>query len=346
MLSHMNREGGRQQGSGFSSLLMSVFSRSEPTTASVHQQQHQHTFTGASTSFHNVLEVGVGSNVVKLTLSESGLKTERVDTLGKSVTVHYGLTKIEWYAVDDATGELLIQYHEFNTDDKYQVAFRSPQYRTIWDCFCHYLSRKGEKLAQSQKERELRNQKDYHYGEEDAIAPPLPSPGGSPAVPSHHSRPTSGDHDYYHPAQPTSTTASPSVGRSSARGSGPTKKMPAIHLSPRISVADLPSAGYSPSLSPLSKSHSPDGASSTDSPLIVLPPPPRSRTASPSVGRMPLPPGPVSPSFSAFQSPSGSFDMPALPSPGLSTQRREDALPLKKLAEPTPSAPAFDLINW
>jgi hypothetical protein len=125
-------------------------------------------------------EVGVGSNVVKLTLSESGLKTERVDTLGKSVTVHYGLTKIEWYAVDDTIGELLIQYHEFNTDDKvhsvsdvqpfrsshqqltqcaclrpyvqYQVAFRSPQYRTIWDCFCHYLSRKGEKLAHSQKE--------------------------------------------------------------------------------------------------------------------------------------------------------------------------------------------------
>lgn len=341
MLSHMNREGGRQQGS-FSSMLMSVFSRNEPTTTP-HQPQ-QHTFTGASTSFHNVLEVGVGSNVVKLTLSESGLKTERVDALGKSVTVHYGLTKIEWYAVDDTIGELLIQYHEFNTDDKYQVAFRSPQYRTIWDCFCHYLSRKGEKLAHSQKERELRKQ--MGHDEEDSIAPPLPSPGGSPAVPSHHSRPTSGDHDYHHPAQPTSTTASPSVGRSSlSRGSGghgPTKKMPAVHLSPRITMADLPSAG-SPSLSPLSKSHGPDG---TDAPLIVLPPPPRNRTASPSVGRVPLPPGPVSPSFSAFQSPSGSFDMPALPSPGLSTQRREDALPPKKPAEPIPSAPAFDLINW
>jgi hypothetical protein len=336
MLSHVNREGGRQQGS-FSSLLMSVFTRSEPTTTTPHQQ---HTFTGASTSFHNVLEVGVGSNVVKLTLSESGLKTERIDALGKSVTVHYGLTKIEWYAVDDTIGELLIQYHEFNTDDKYQVAFRSPQYRTIWDCFCHYLSRKGEKLAHSQKERELRN---YQH-EEDAIAPPLPSPGGSPAVPSLHSRPTSGDHDYYHPAQ----TSSPSVGRSSssrgAGGNGPTKKMPAIHLSPRITMADLPSPG-SPSPSSLSKSHSPDGAGVV--PLIVLPPPPRNRSASPSVGRVPLPPGPISPSFSAFQSPSGSFDMPALPSPGLSTQRREDALSSPKTpAEPTPSAPAFDLINW
>jgi hypothetical protein len=314
---------------------MSVFSRSEPTTKPHQPQQH---FTGASTSFHNVLEVGVGSNVVKLTLSESGLTTERTDALGKSVTVRYGLTKIEWYAVDDTTGELLIQYHEFNTDDKYQVAFRSPQYRTIWDCFCHYLNLKGQKLAHSQKERELaRNQ----YSD-DAIAP-LPSPGGSPAVPSHHSHPTSGDYDY----QPTCTTASPSIGRSSSSrsGNGPTKKMPAIHLSPRITMADLP--GSSPSLSPLSKSHSPDGADgSTNVPLIVLPPPPRSRTASPSVGRVPLPPGPASPSFSAFQSPSGSFDMPALPSPGLSTQRREDALPLKKLAEPTPSAPAFDLINW
>ena len=65
-----------------------------------------------------VQEVGVGSNMVKLTLSEGGLKTERVDAQSKSVTINYGLTKIEWYAVDDTTGELLIQYHEFNTDDK------------------------------------------------------------------------------------------------------------------------------------------------------------------------------------------------------------------------------------
>ena len=35
---------------------------------------------------------------------------------------------------------------------QYQVAFRSPQYRAIWDCFCYYLCRKGEKLARSQKE--------------------------------------------------------------------------------------------------------------------------------------------------------------------------------------------------
>jgi hypothetical protein len=330
-------------------MLMSVFSRGEAAAVQPQPQFHP---TGNSTTFHNVLEVGVGSNVVKLTLSEGGLKTERVDAQSKSVTINYGLTKIEWYAVDDTTGELLIQYHEFNTDDKYQVAFRSPQYRAIWDCFCYYLCRKGEKLARSQKEKELHNQMAH---EEDAIAPPLPSPGGSPAVPqAHQNRPTSGDHHYH---QPTHTTASPSVGRSSLRN-GPTataatkKKMPPVHFSPRISMTDSPNIATSSS----TLSHGADDVISFDEPLIVLPPPPRNRSSatasSPAIGRVALPPGPVSPSFSAFpQSPTGSFDMPALPSPGLSIQRRSTAtvtsgLPPKPTTEPTPSAPAFDLIDW
>jgi hypothetical protein len=60
----------------------------------------------------------VGNHMVTLTLSEAGLLTERVDGVGKKVIVNYNITKIEWYAVDDTAGELVIQYHDFHHDDK------------------------------------------------------------------------------------------------------------------------------------------------------------------------------------------------------------------------------------